>query len=346
MRPLRLLVVGFVLVTGAAVQAGWQSRADRDHQPLADAQHVSVNEDQRVLITLSGSDAVRHRLMFVVTAEPLHGTLEGRPPRLIYTPAANYHGSDSLTFKATDGRAESAPAVVSLSVTPVNDPPTTIDDTLVMGRNAKGYVGPGAVDVLMNDSDAPDADETLTVVNTQQGVNGGTGFSSTTVYYLPNGGFVGNDRFTYTVCDNGTTNGKPDPKCTLAIVTVTVKESIEADLSVSVLRSPAVSTSSNVTVVATVRNNGPDPANLITYGLEIGGPGAVLVSLSGAAGRCSSGGQGFECVLGTLAPGATVDATVVLNVTTAEQSRVTARVSSATDSTPFNNLDSTTVEER
>src|SRR3989454_2984443 len=42
-----------------------------------------------------------------------------------YIPALNYNGPDSFTYKANDGQADSAPATVNITVTPVNDPPGT-----------------------------------------------------------------------------------------------------------------------------------------------------------------------------------------------------------------------------
>jgi hypothetical protein len=40
-----------------------------------------------------------------------------------YTPAPNYNGPDSFTFKVNDGKADSAPATVNITVTPEPDPP-------------------------------------------------------------------------------------------------------------------------------------------------------------------------------------------------------------------------------
>src|SRR5207247_1490797 len=38
-----------------------------------------------------------------------------------YTPAANFNGSDSFTYKANDGQADSNVATVALTINPVND---------------------------------------------------------------------------------------------------------------------------------------------------------------------------------------------------------------------------------
>src|SRR2546429_9258965 len=50
-------------------------------------------------------------------------TLSGSTPNVIYTPAANYSGPDSFTFKANDGTADSNIATVTISVTAGNDAP-------------------------------------------------------------------------------------------------------------------------------------------------------------------------------------------------------------------------------
>ncbi len=89
--------------------------------PLAAAQSVSVNEDGTLAIILTGTDANNDTLTYTVTANPLHGTLSGAAPNLTYTPAANYNGSDSFTFKVNDGTVDSLPAVVSITVNPLEE---------------------------------------------------------------------------------------------------------------------------------------------------------------------------------------------------------------------------------
>ena len=113
-------------------------RALQEHEvaPVAGAQSVSTNEDTAKTITLTGSDADGNNLTFAVVSGPSNGTLgsigsvscTGTAPKtcsadLTYTPALNYNGSDSFTFKVNDGTVDSANATVSITVNAVNDVP-------------------------------------------------------------------------------------------------------------------------------------------------------------------------------------------------------------------------------
>ena len=60
-------------------------------------------------------------LTFAVGTGPSHGSLSGSGANLTYTPAPGYSGPDSFTFTVNDGQATSAPATVSITVTPVVD---------------------------------------------------------------------------------------------------------------------------------------------------------------------------------------------------------------------------------
>lgn len=54
---------------------------------------------------------------------PSHGSLSGTAPNLTYQAAANNNGSDNLTFKANDGKADSNSATVTINVLAANDLP-------------------------------------------------------------------------------------------------------------------------------------------------------------------------------------------------------------------------------
>src|SRR4030095_14010842 len=91
---------------------------------------VTTDEDTAKAITLAATDAEGSTLTYTIVTGPAHGTLSGTAPALTYTPAANYNGADSFTFKANDGTADSNLATVTITVTAVNDAPVANDVTL------------------------------------------------------------------------------------------------------------------------------------------------------------------------------------------------------------------------
>src|SRR5213593_92681 len=92
--------------------------------PVANPQSVTTSEDAPAIITLTGTDAEGDPLSFTILSGATKGALTGTPPNLIYVPQANANGADSFTFILNDGQLDSAPATVSINITPVNDPPT------------------------------------------------------------------------------------------------------------------------------------------------------------------------------------------------------------------------------
>ncbi len=95
-----------------------------NHAPTADNQTVTTTEDTAKTITLTGHDTDDDNLHYTLTKQPLHGSLSGTAPSLIYTPHANFNGADTFTFKVNDGTVDSGEATVRISVTAVNDAPT------------------------------------------------------------------------------------------------------------------------------------------------------------------------------------------------------------------------------
>lgn len=106
------------------VLVGLALTAPVNGEPTANAQSVTTDEDTATAITLTGSDPEGDALTYAVTRGPSHGTLSGTAPNLTYTPNANYNGADSFEFTVSDGTNTSAPATVSINVTPVNDIPS------------------------------------------------------------------------------------------------------------------------------------------------------------------------------------------------------------------------------
>ncbi len=108
-------------------------RVERNFRPpVAFAQALTLDEDTSLAVTLAGDDPdgvigtndvfPLDTLTFSVLEGPAHGVLAGSGAELTYTPAVDYHGPDEFTFVAHDGVFQSAPATISLTVAPVDDP--------------------------------------------------------------------------------------------------------------------------------------------------------------------------------------------------------------------------------
>jgi hypothetical protein len=163
-----------------------------NNPPTANPQSLTSVEDTALPLTLTGSDPDGNSLTFAVTVNPAHGTLSGTAPSLTYTPTANYAGADSFSFTVNDGKLTSAPAVVEITVTPVNDAP------LAAAQSVSTPVDTALI-VKLSGTDADGDALTYTVVaNPTHGALSGT---APTLTYTPAAGYTGSDSFTFKVND-------------------------------------------------------------------------------------------------------------------------------------------------
>src|SRR4029453_4948655 len=98
--------------------------------PVASSESVTTDEDTAKTITLAATDAEASTLTYTSVPPPQHGPLSGTAPALTYTPAANYNGPDSFTFKGNDGTVDSNIATVTITVSSVNDAPVASDESV------------------------------------------------------------------------------------------------------------------------------------------------------------------------------------------------------------------------
>lgn len=93
--------------------------------PVAANKTIVTNEDTAgsVTMTATDSDVPAQTLSYSIFTNPAHGTVAVVGSTVTYTPALNYSGSDSFTYRAFDGIAYSATATVSVTVNAVNDAP-------------------------------------------------------------------------------------------------------------------------------------------------------------------------------------------------------------------------------
>ena len=178
--------------------------------PVADSQNVTTDEDAAVSFTLTGSDPDDDPITFQVASGPSNGTISGTLPNLIYSPNANFNGSDALSFLVNDGKIDSAPSTVSITVAAINDPPTAANDSVTTDEDTPITV----ISVLANDGDV-DGD-TVILSDFTQPAHGTVGSNGDgTLSYTPGPDFNGTDSFTYTIGDGNFGTAE-------AVVTVTV----------------------------------------------------------------------------------------------------------------------------
>jgi YD repeat-containing protein len=192
-----------------------------NHPPVVTGQTVTTAEDTPVPITLTASDPEGDPVAFAVGAAG-HGQVTGVPPTVTYTPAPDFNGTDTFTVTANDGHDQSQPATVTVNVTEVNDPPVAKPDSATTGTGQPTTVT--FAKLLANDGAGPfdERNQTLTVTAVTPGADthGTVQTSLTALTYTPDPAFDGTAVIAYTVCDDGTTGGSPDPQCADSTVSI------------------------------------------------------------------------------------------------------------------------------
>lgn len=164
-----------------------------------------TNEDTPLAVSAPGvlaNDSGGAGITAVLDTSPLYGTLGfNADGSFVYTPTLHFNGSDSFTYHLTDGVDESNVATVTLTVTPVNDPPLAVPDSAVTAQGTAV-----TVDVLANDTDV-DAGDLLSVAAVSQPAHGVVVINpDQTLTYTPTQNFVGDDVFSYEVSDGVVTD--------------------------------------------------------------------------------------------------------------------------------------------
>src|SRR5207244_8693862 len=101
----------------------------------------STTEDTTLNVAAPGvlandSDVDGDTLSAVLVSQPTHGSLTlNNNGSFDYTPAANYTGTDSFTYKANDAQTDSGVATVTITITGANDDPMAINHNYTTHEN-------------------------------------------------------------------------------------------------------------------------------------------------------------------------------------------------------------------
>jgi large repetitive protein len=147
--------------------------------PVASDDAFTVLEDQVLSAnaSLNDSDAETAALIYAIVDAPDFGTVVMQANgQFVYTPNANYFGSDMIVYHATDASGASDVATIVITVSAVNDAPIVLGET-VNGTEDNAVTG----SVAGNDSDVETSNLSFTVL---------TGPASGTIVLQPNGTFT------------------------------------------------------------------------------------------------------------------------------------------------------------
>jgi hypothetical protein len=178
--------------------------------PEAKADAAGTDEDTAVVISVltNDTDADRDTLSVSSVTQPGNGTAAINADNTVaYSPRANFNGSDSFTYTASDGRGGRSTATVSVTVTAVNDAPVANNQAVT---TAKGT----AVAITLTAGDADGEPLAYSVVSNP--ANGTLAGSAPNLTYTPNLGYSGADSFTFKVND-----GQTDSNSATVYLTVT-----------------------------------------------------------------------------------------------------------------------------
>lgn len=244
------------------------------------------------------TDADGNPLTAILVSGPSSGTLNlNSNGSFTYSPAVNFNGSVTFTYKANDGLADSNVATVTITVNGVNDPPLAANDSLSTVENTPIFApAPG---VLGNDSDVDST--TLTAVLVSGPSNGTLSLNPNGSFtYTPFANFTGTDSFTYKAND-----GLADSN--VATVTVAVTPASSGDVTpptlVSFSFSPTTIDTSSGAATVTVTVQAVDSQSGVCIGSTLPGPcpGPTLSLVEFRhVGTSQFVAAGFNLVAGTL----------------------------------------------
>lgn len=161
--------------------------------PVANNHSFSTNEDQSLSAQLVVTDVENDSLTYEVISEPTKGSVTiNSSGQINYIPLINENGSDTFTYRATDGNLNSNTATVSITINDIQDSPVSSNGSYNTQQNT-------AIAVTLNATDV-DGD-VLTYQITQNPTKGVLSGSNGHYTYTPNNLEIGLDVIKFKVND-------------------------------------------------------------------------------------------------------------------------------------------------
>ena len=177
-------------VSTASVSLNIEPVNDR---PEVRGQELTVAEDNNLTIILSGTDIDDGDNLTFSHENPSNGTLTGSGEDLTYRANQNFNGNDSFTFTAYDSEGESSTATIEITITPVNDTPIAVSQTVIGDKNT-------ATSITLEASDV-DTNTSVSYIIMSDVSHGSLSGISPDLRYNPSSNYFGSDSFTFKAND-------------------------------------------------------------------------------------------------------------------------------------------------
>jgi DNA/RNA endonuclease G (NUC1) len=302
-----------------AVENAIEAGVNGNNPPGVDDQSISLNEDATQSFTIDAAAANDNTLTYTIVTQPSNGTLSssgtGSGANQTYTPAPDFNGSDSFTFRVSEGSNQSNVSTMTITVLEVNDAPNATADA--RGTNEDAALVFAAAELTANDNAGPanESDQTLTVSGVSGATNGTVAVAGGTITFTPAPNYHGAASFTYEVCDNGVTGGLTASQCATSTVDLTVASVNDAPT--ASLDAPATSVEGSAVAVAIT---GADvDADALTIAWSVTKNGAPFANGTGASVSFTPDDNGSYVISATVtdAANATASTTATVAVTNA-----------------------------
>ena len=167
--------------------------------PVAYNKNETVNEDGSTEVTLEGSDVdiPAQSLSYIKVSDPSNGAVTLIDDKAAYSPNGNFFGDDSFTYKVNDGVSDSNTAIVSITVSAVNDAPVANPDTTSVDEDSTLTISKASL--ISNDTDVDDT--SLDLVSVSNPSNGTVFIDGDNVIFNPSENYYGQASFEYSVTD-------------------------------------------------------------------------------------------------------------------------------------------------
>ncbi|MCT8950425.1 tandem-95 repeat protein [Pseudomonas tolaasii] len=201
-------------------------------------------EDTPIQATLNAIDEPGDTHTFRIVKAPAvaHGSATIVGNQLTFTPSSNWNGTTSFTYRANDGRANSNTATVTVTVAPVNDPPSVSNATLALDEDT---VGTMTLEVSDVDLEFEGDSHTWSIMTAPNAAHGTASIAGNKLTFTPVKDWNGTTMLTYRATDSKGANSNT------ATITITVRPVNDAPVASNRTLTVAEDTAGTLTLVAT-----------------------------------------------------------------------------------------------